>query len=324
LRRHPNAQNLEVLIGDIRLPTRALQQAVEASDALFHMAGQVAVTTSVKDPVQDFEVNALGAFKMLELVRNSSRKRPAFFYASTNKVYGGMENVEIEEQEDRFSYVDLPNGVPEDRLLDFHSPYGCSKGAADQYVRDYARIYGLQTIVFRQSCIYGYRQFGLEDQGWVAWFVIAAQLGLPIVIYGNGKQVRDVLFIEDLMAAYDEAFEQITKVSGQVFNVGGGPENTISLHDLIAVLKSDVNPDLKITFSDWRPGDQPVYISDVRKARETFGWSPRTDWQTGVRKLIQWVKENEKLLRPMFERPVVPPAPKPVQSRVVSPQQVSA
>jgi CDP-paratose 2-epimerase len=321
---HPKAHNLEVLIGDIRLPTPGLQQAIEKSDALFHTAGQVAVTTSVKDPVHDFEVNACGTFKLLELVRNSGQKRPVFFYASTNKVYGGMENVEIREYKDRFGYADLPQGVPEDRLLDFHSPYGCSKGAADQYVRDYARIYGLQTVVFRQSCIYGYRQFGVEDQGWVAWFIIAAQLGLPIVIYGNGKQVRDVLFIDDLLAAYDEAFKQLESVSGQVFNIGGGPDNTISLHDLIGVLKSEVNPGLQITFSDWRPGDQPVYISDVRKAREKFGWSPRTDWQTGVRKLIQWVKENEKLLRPMFESSVVPPAPKAVKPRIVSPQQVSA
>jgi CDP-paratose 2-epimerase len=182
----------------------------------------------------------------------------------------------------------------------------------------------LQTVVFRQSCIYGYRQFGVEDQGWVAWFIIAAQLGLPIVIYGNGKQVRDVLFIDDLIAAFDEAFQRIESVSGQVFNIGGGPDNTISLHDLLGVLKSDVNPGLQISFSDWRPGDQPVYVSDVRKARETFGWLPRTDWQTGVRKLIQWVKENEKLLRPMFESSVVPSAPKPIQSRVVSSQQVSA
>ena len=324
LRRHPNAQNLEVLIGDIRLPTRALQQAIEASDALFHMAGQVAVTTSVKDPVQDFEVNALGAFKLLELVRNSSRKQPVFVYASTNKVYGGMDNVEIREYKDRFGYADLPEGVPEDRLLDFHSPYGCSKGAADQYVRDYARIYGLQTVVFRQSCIYGYRQFGVEDQGWVAWFIIAAQLGLPIVIYGNGKQVRDVLFIDDLIEAYDTALEQIEVVSGQVFNIGGGPDNTISLHDLIGVLKSEVNPRLQMSFADWRPGDQPVYISDVRKAREAFGWSPRTDWQTGVRKLIQWVKENEQLLRPMFEEAAAAPVQRLVEPSTMSSKQALA
>src|SRR5262249_45835246 len=151
-------------------------------------------------------------------------KKPVFIYASTNKVYGGMEDVAIAEGTDRFTYVDMPDGIPEGRLLDFHSPYGCSKGTGDQYVRDYARIYGLQTVVFRQSCIYGYRQFGLEDQGWVAWFIIAAILGLPIVVYGNGKQVRDVLFIDDLIAAYDAAFAQIHKVSGQVFNIGGGPE----------------------------------------------------------------------------------------------------
>jgi CDP-paratose 2-epimerase len=307
LRGHPKAQNLEALIGDLRLPTHALQEAIEASDALFHLAGQVAVTTSVTDPLHDFEVNALGTFKLLELVRNSAHKRPAFVYASTNKVYGGMENVRIIEKADRFAYDDLPNGIPEDRMLDFHSPYGCSKGAADQYVRDYGRIYGLQTIVFRQSCIYGYRQFGVEDQGWVAWFIIAAQLGLPLVIYGNGKQVRDVLFVDDLVEAYDKALQQIQAVSGQIFNIGGGPENTISLHDLIGVLKSEVNPGLKVTFSDWRPGDQPVYISDVRKARETFGWRPRTDWQSGVRKLIQWVKANERLLRPMFEQPAAMP-----------------
>jgi CDP-paratose 2-epimerase len=324
LRHHPKAHNLEVLVGDIRLPTSALQQAIEASDALFHTAGQVAVTTSVKDPVHDFEVNACGTFKLLELVRNSRQKRPVFFYASTNKVYGGMENVQIKEHKDRFGYAQMPNGVPEDLLLDFHSPYGCSKGAADQYVRDYARIYGLQTVVFRQSCIYGYRQFGVEDQGWVAWFTIAAQLDLPIVIYGNGKQVRDVLFIDDLLAAYDEAFQRLDSVSGQVFNIGGGPDNTISLHDLVGVLKSEVNPRLQITFSDWRPGDQPVYISDVRKARETFGWSPRTDWQTGVRKLIQWVKENEQMLRPMFEQPAAAPVQRLVEPSTMSSKQALA
>jgi CDP-paratose 2-epimerase len=317
LRGHANACNLDILVGDIRLPSRGMQEAIEHSDAFFHLAGQVAVTTSVTDPLHDFEVNALGTFKLLELVRNSAHKRPAFLYASTNKVYGGMENVRIIEKPDRFAYHDLPNGIPEDRMLDFHSPYGCSKGAADQYVRDYGRIYGLQTIVFRQSCIYGYRQFGVEDQGWVAWFIIAAQLGLPLVIYGNGKQVRDVLFIDDLIEAYDKALQQIEAVSGQIFNIGGGPENTISLHDLIGVLKSEVDPGLKISFSDWRPGDQPVYISDVRRARETFGWRPRTDWQCGVRKLIKWVKANERLLRPMFEQPAARPEPLTMSSKQV-------
>ncbi len=305
LRQHPHAANLQVLIGDIRLPSRAFQTAVENSDALFHFAGQVAVTTSVRDPVQDFEVNAAATLKLLELVRNSPSKKAAFFYASTNKVYGGMEDVAITEGKDRFSYRDLPDGIPENRFLDFHSPYGCSKGAADQYVRDYGRIYGLKTVVFRQSCIYGYRQFGLEDQGWVAWFIIAAQLGFPLVVYGNGKQVRDVLFIDDLVAAYDRALDNIDAVAGQIFNIGGGPQNTISLLDLIEMLKTEVNPRLKLTFADWRPGDQPVYISDIRRAQNGFGWEPQIGWRTGIRKLIRWAAENQTSLAAIFRPPAV-------------------
>ena len=264
------------------------------------MAGQVAVTTSVKDPVHDFEVNALGTLNMLELVRTSQQKKPVFFYASTNKVYGGMENIRIQEGDEQFSYADLPYGISEERWLDFHSPYGCSKGTGDQYVRDYARIYDLQTVVFRQSCIYGYRQFGLEDQGWVAWFIIAAQLGLPISIYGNGKQVRDILFIDDLVAAYDRAWQQIDKVSGKIFNVGGGPENTISLRQLIQLIKAEVDPALPVSYADWRPGDQRVYVSDIRKAYETFGWKPQISWEEGVRKLIRWVQNNQAMLEGMF------------------------
>lgn len=300
LRAKPNAHRLELLVGDVRMPTRELKEAVEKSDALFHMAGQVAVTTSVEDPVHDFEVNARGTLKMLELVRTSQQKKPAFFYASTNKVYGGMEDVQISEGEERFSYTNLPYGISEDRQLDFHSPYGCSKGTGDQYVRDYARIYDLQTVVFRQSCVYGYRQFGLEDQGWLAWFVIAAQLGLPIVIYGNGKQVRDVLFIDDLVKAYDQAFQQIDNVSGQIFNIGGGPENAISLLDLVQLLKDEVDPTLSVSYADWRPGDQRVYVSDIRKAQETFGWTPKVDWETGARRLLRWVKDNEEMLESRF------------------------
>jgi CDP-paratose 2-epimerase len=308
LQSHPNARDLRVLVGDIRLPSHDLEEAIEQSDALFHMAGQVAVTTSLKDPVTDFHVNARGTLMLLELVRNSRGKKPVFFYASTNKVYGGMEEVRILEGRDRFRYAEFPEGIAEERVLDFHSPYGCSKGCADQYVRDYARVYGLQTVVFRQSCIYGYRQFGLEDQGWVAWFVIAAELGLPIAIYGNGKQVRDVLFIDDLVAAYDAAYQQIDAVSGQVFNIGGGRQNTISLHNLIDLLKSEVNEDLLVSYGDWRPGDQPVYVSDIRKARKTLGWAPRIHWETGVRKLIAWVKENRAMLVRMFPRTSVEPA----------------
>lgn len=298
LQQHPEAHNLEILVGDVRLPTRALQSAIERADAVFHMAAQVAVTTSVVDPVHDFEVNALGTFKLLELVRTSRGNRPVVFYASTNKVYGGMEDVAIVEGEERYAYRDLPGGIPEDRLLDFHSPYGCSKGAADQYVRDYARIYDLDTVVFRQSCIYGYRQFGLEDQGWVAWFVIAAILGRPITVFGDGKQVRDVLFIDDLIGAYDQAWAQIETTRGRVYNIGGGPANTISLRDLLGLLRDEVGAALEVGYADWRPGDQPVYVSDIEKAARDFGWRPEVDWRTGVNRLVAWVRDN----RPMLER----------------------
>jgi CDP-paratose 2-epimerase len=324
LQSHPRAGDLRVLVGDIRLPSHELEQAVEQSDALFHMAGQVAVTTSLKDPVTDFHVNARGTLMLLELVRNSRGKKPVFFYASTNKVYGGMEDVKIVEGRDRFKYADLPDGIAEDRLLDFHSPYGCSKGCADQYVRDYARVYGLQTVVFRQSCVYGYRQFGLEDQGWMAWFIIAAELGLPIVIYGNGKQVRDVLFVEDLVAAYDAAFLRINKVSGQVFNVGGGRVNTISLHNLIDLLKKEVNRNLSITYADWRPGDQPVYVSDIRKARQALNWTPTISWQMGVRKLIAWVKDNRTMLKRMFPQPVGEPALSTITAQSILREEITA
>lgn len=300
LQKNNNSRNLQILIGDVRLPTHGFQDAVENADAVFHMAGQVAVTTSVSDPVLDFEINALGTFKVLELVRGSQGKKPLVVFASTNKVYGGMEDIQIEEDSERYTYKDLPGGIPESRTLDFHSPYGCSKGAADQYVRDYARIYGLQTIVFRQSCIYGYRQFGLEDQGWVAWFIIAAILGRPITIYGNGKQVRDILFIDDLIRAYDMAWEQIEKINGRIYNIGGGPANTISLHDLIAMLRSEINPHLSPSFSDWRPGDQPVYVSDIHKAYIDFGWKPEFDWKEGIHRLIKWVQDNRTMLERLF------------------------
>lgn len=300
LRKNTNAGNLVFLPGDVRFPPKQLQAVVEQSDALFHFAAQVAVTTSVTDPRSDFEINALGTFNMLELVRESKGKTPVFFYSSTNKVYGGMEDIETVEGALRFSYKDFPEGIPEDRILDFHSPYGCSKGCADQYVRDYARIYGLRTIVFRQSCIFGYRQFGIEDQGWVAWFVIAAVLKKPLTIFGNGKQVRDVLFIEDLIAAYEMAWNSIDKISGGVFNIGGGFSNTISLLDLLEFLNRECSLPTPVAYSGWRPGDQPVYISDIRKARQTFGWYPKNEWKIGVRKLVDWVRDNRDMLARLF------------------------
>jgi CDP-paratose 2-epimerase len=296
LKEHEHAQQLEVLIGDVRRPPPELAKAIESSDAVFHFAAQVAVTTSVADPRLDFDVNALGTFNILELVRTSSGAKPPVFYSSTNKVYGGMEDIAVVEDERAYSYRDLPQGVSEDRGLDFHSPYGCSKGCADQYLRDYARIYGIQTVVFRQSCIYGYRQFGVEDQGWVAWFVIAASLGLPLKIYGDGKQVRDVLFIDDLIAAFDKAWERIDRTSGSVYNIGGGPDNVISLLDLINCLRERHALDLSIQRAAWRPGDQRVYISDIGKADREIGWRPRVSWEDGVSRLVEWVRDNKTLL----------------------------
>src|SRR3984957_2310462 len=210
---------------DIRRAHETQQVFQDHRDAglVLHLAGQVAVTTSVVDPRTDFEINALGTLNVLEGVRLAKIRSP-LLYSSTNKVYGGIEDVGVVEANGRYQYRDLPDGVSEERGLDFHSPYGCSKGAADQYVRDYHRIYGLSTVVFRQSCIYGYRQFGAEDQGWVAWFMIALQLGQPITVYGDGKQIRDILFIDDLLDAYDAAVARIDVSAGQIYNVGGGPE----------------------------------------------------------------------------------------------------
>ena len=207
------------------------------ADAVLHLAGQVAVTTSVADPRADFEINALGTFNVLEAVRTAAGGRPAVLYSSTNKVYGNLEHVRVVERDGRYAYEDRPVGVDEAEPLDFHSPYGCSKGAGDQYVRDYARIYGLKTVVFRQSCIYGTRQFGIEDQGWIAWFCVAAMTGQPFTIFGDGKQIRDTLWVGDLVDAYERALERIDAVSGEVFNVGGGPANTLSLHELVAMLE---------------------------------------------------------------------------------------
>ncbi len=288
-----NYSDLEFVKGDIRKDIRKLNKVVKDKDYIFHFAAQVAVTTSVINPREDFLINALGTFNILEAVRNYN-KDAVLFYSSTNKVYGGMEDVEIVEKDNKYMYKDLPYGIPENRFLDFHSPYGCSKGTADQYVRDYARIYNLKTVVFRQSCIYGYRQFGVEDQGWVAWFTIATLFDKKITIYGNGKQVRDILFIEDLVKAYDMAAEN-ENTYGNIYNIGGGPENTMSLLELIAYLEEFFNKKIEYSFADWRPGDQPVFISDIRKAKEEFNWTPEVSVYEGVKKLSEWVNNNRNL-----------------------------
>lgn len=263
--------------------------------AVLHLAAQVAVTTSVIDPRTDFEINALGTLNLLEAVRRQAPEA-VLVYASTNKVYGKMDDVAVELGGERYRYADLPTGVPETRTIDFHSPYGCSKGAADQYVLDYARIYGLQSTSFRQSCIYGPRQFGIEDQGWVAWFAIAATLGRPLTIYGDGRQVRDVLHVEDLVRAYGLAIERAADVAGQAFNIGGGPENTLSLLELLALLEAELGRPISRSFAGWRPGDQLVYVSDPLKAQAALGWQPRIEPAEGVRQLLNWVARNQDIL----------------------------
>jgi CDP-paratose 2-epimerase len=291
-RHGPNAFRL--MEADLREFGR-LAEAAHGQDAILHLAGQVAVTTSVKDPRGDFEDNALGTFNALEAARLSG-SNPIFLYSSTNKVYGGMDDVPIVEQATRYAYRDLPHGVPETQPLDFHSPYGCSKGTGDQYVRDYARIYDLRTVVFRQSAIYGPRQFGIEDQGWLAWFVIAAVTGQPITIYGDGKQVRDVLYIDDLIDAYLAAIGRIDRVAGQVFNVGGGPANTLSIWvEFKPLLETHLGHAVPVAWSGWRPGDQRICVMDIRKAKEWLGWSPRISPDEGVLKLYEWVVKNRDL-----------------------------
>lgn len=279
---------------DVR-DAESLKDAARGVDVIIHLAGQVAVTSSVLEPRKDFFDNALGTFNLLEAARHSGRQ-PIVLYASTNKVYGGMEAVPLAEEATHWRYANLPHGCPETQPLDFHSPYGCSKGAGDQYVRDYARIYDLPTVVLRQSCIYGPRQFGIEDQGWVAWFVIAALMGKPITIYGDGKQVRDVLFIEDLLDAYDAAIANISAAAGQVYNIGGGAQNTLSIWAQFGpLLEKWLGQPIPITRADWRPGDQRVYISDIRKAGRELNWQPEVSVEEGVGRLFAWVKQNQSL-----------------------------
>lgn len=290
-------ESIELHKGDVR-DMDTVKRMVKNRDVVIHLAGQVAVTTSVDNPREDFEINAGGTLNVLEACR-TNKKQPIVIYASTNKVYGSMEDLRIQEEPSRYSFVDLPNGINEGRSLDFHSPYGCSKGCGDQYVRDYARIYQLPTVVFRQSCIYGKRQFGIEDQGWVAWFIIAATLGKTLSIYGNGKQVRDLLYVEDLLDAYDLAISQIDKSAGQIYNIGGGFNNTVSIwKEFQPILESSIGKRINIKFGDWRPGDQKVYYTDIDKAKVKLGWTPRVNIIDGVNQLSKWVSENIHLFKP--------------------------
>jgi CDP-paratose 2-epimerase len=263
-------------------------------DIVYHLAGQVAVTTSVVNPRNDFEINALGTVNVLEAMR-LARSRAVFIYASTNKVYGDMEGIKVKTNARNVRFVGYPKGIPADYPLDFHSPYGCSKGAADQYVRDYHRIYGLNTVVFRQSCVYGERQFGVEDQGWVAHFIIQNIFGRPLHIYGNGKQVRDVLYVGDLIAAYDCAWKKKSKSSGRIYNIGGGAKNQISLLELIERIEKKLKRKIPHDFQATRPGDQAIYVSDNSLLEKELGWRLKTNFDSGFEKLISWVEKNKTI-----------------------------
>jgi CDP-paratose 2-epimerase len=284
----------DLVVGDVRDAGQLVFSTREA-DIIVHLAGQVAVTTSVVKPREDFEINALGTFNALEAARLNGRD-PVFLYSSTNKVYGGMDDVKVVEKGGRWEYESLPFGASESQPLDFHSPYGCSKGTGDQYVRDYARIYGLRSVVLRQSCIYGPRQFGVEDQGWVAWMIIAAVTGRPISIYGDGKQIRDLLHVYDLLDAYDAVIQNIDKVKGEVFNLGGGSENTMSVWTEFGPrLEKLLGKPIPVSHGDWRPGDQKVFVADTRKAERELGWKPKYNVDKGVKQLFDWVSANPGL-----------------------------
>ena len=300
--RHP--RSIRRVRADVRDPA-AVSAAVQGADVVFHFAAQVAVTTSMTAPREDFEVNLLGTLNVLEAARATGRRIPVIF-ASTNKVYGNLGDIPLELDAGAYAPVDRAikaSGVGETRPLDFHTPYGCSKGGADQYVLDYARSYDLPTCVLRMSCIYGPRQMGTEDQGWVAHFLIRALQGEAISIYGDGRQVRDILHVKDAVAAYVAAWERIETVSGQAFNLGGGPENAVSLRQVLACIEEIAGRPVRLEYSVWRPGDQRYYVSDASTARRELGLGAPMPWREGVTDLAAWLaSENARPPRPVRAR----------------------
>ncbi|HEX5237148.1 MAG TPA: SDR family NAD(P)-dependent oxidoreductase [Sphingomicrobium sp.] len=290
------------IVGDVRDEDEVVRAAADAK-TVFHFAAQVAVTTSLVDPREDFDINVRGTINLLDAIRVRREPVPVIF-ASTNKVYGDLGDVPLEEHGDRYEPRALftRRGVDESRRLDFHTPYGCSKGSADQYVLDYCRSFDIPTVVFRMSCIYGQRQMGTEDQGWVAHFLIRALEGTPITIYGDGKQVRDILDVSDAVNAYAAALEQIDRVHGRAFNLGGGPENAISLLQLIDEMRAITGRDIDLRFEDWRQGDQRWYVSDAHQARSSLNLPRPRAWRDGVERLAEWLASERDLeLRPRLQ-----------------------
>ncbi len=285
--------HVDITIGDVRDPITVIDSIREAR-AVLHLAAQVAVTSSLDQPLDDFEINARGAINVLEAVRLHNPQAPVVF-ASTNKVYGRLvQDTQIKRGDRRYVPADpeLARGISETARLDFYSPYGCSKGTADQYAHDYARVFGLRTVVMRMSCIYGPRQFGTEDQGWIAHFLLSALRGNPLTIYGDGYQVRDALCVADAVDAWLAVLDQIDHTSGQIFNLGGGTANSVSLLELIELIGQLVGHEISYHFADWRPGDQPWYVSDVSALSAAVGWKPRTSLITGLGSLQAWLESR--------------------------------
>ena len=285
---------VDIEVPDVR-NLSIVKQAVKDASQVFHFAAQVAVTSSLVDPIEDFEINARGTLNLLEAVR-AAENPPPLIFTSTNKVYGNLADLEFHKQGSRYAPLDdgiRARGINESRPLDFHSPYGCSKGAADQYVTDYARTYRIPALVFRMSCIYGPHQYGNEDQGWVAHFLIRSISGQPITIYGDGMQVRDILFIDDLVDAFLLAQQHMKKLAGNAFNIGGGPTNSISLLELLDLLAEVNGGDISVRFEDWRAADQRYYVADTSKFSGLTGWTPRVPVHDGVRRLYDWIRTGD-------------------------------
>jgi CDP-paratose 2-epimerase len=296
--RHPN--RIDHILADVRDEPR-LADAVAQAKAVFHMAAQVAVTTSMVDPRDDFEINAVGTLNLLEALRRKDDGTPLLF-ASTNKVYGDLSDVDFILEGDAYvpsAAAVRAHGIGEDRPLDFHTPYGCSKGAADQYVLDYARSFGLRAAVLRMSCIYGQRQMGTEDQGWVAHFLIRALEGQPITLYGDGHQVRDILDISNAVDTYLAAWKQIDAVKGRAFNLGGGPDNAVSLRQLLSHMAGLIGHKIEINYAGWRAGDQRYFVADTRAAEAALGTIPKVPWKMGVARLARWLAEARGLSEPI-------------------------
>lgn len=291
-----NSGRLQITVGDVR-DAGMVERAVRHATEIYNFAAQVAVTTSLVDPRLDFDVNVGGTFNILEAARKSGR-RPFVLFTSTNKVYGDMNLRSLTVTSKRYGYADCV-GISESQPLDFHSPYGCSKGAADQYVRDYARMYDLPTVVLRMSCIAGPRQFGNEDQGWVAHFLYCALRNEPLVIYGDGRQVRDVLCVHDLLRVFESlrAAQPITE--GQIYNVGGGPENTLSLLELIEQIEGLTGYRLGYETDQRRPGDQLIYVTDFTKLKRDTGWEPKYSVAQTLQEIWAWWRKNRDLVTPV-------------------------